>query len=112
MAGSAATTTGVVTAENPLEVEVGELAVGEEVTVTFDVTVDDPIAAGVAEVVNQGAVAADGGIDVLTDDADLGGDADPTAIAITAAPVLVVEKTDVLFDDAGADGVASSGDRP
>ncbi len=110
VAGSAATKAGTVTAENPLEVEVGELAVGQEVTITFDVTVDSPIAAGVGEVVNQGVLVADSEIEVLTDDSDAGGDADPTATAITAAPVLVVEKTGVLFDDPGGDGLASPGD--
>jgi uncharacterized repeat protein (TIGR01451 family) len=95
---------------DPLEVSVGELPVGGEVAIAFQVLVDDPVPAGVTEIANQGAVAADGLADVLTDDPDAGGDADPTVTAITAAPVLVVEKSDLLFSDAGGDGEASPGD--
>ncbi|HEX9733904.1 MAG TPA: PKD domain-containing protein, partial [Thermoanaerobaculia bacterium] len=110
VAGSITTTAGAVESVDPLEVSVGELPVGGEVVIAFQVLVDDPVPAGVTEIANQGAVAADGLADVLTDDPDAGGDADPTVTAITAAPVLVVEKSDLLFSDAGGDGEASPGD--
>ncbi len=110
VAGSLSASAGTVITEDPVEVDVGLLAVGDVVTVTFRVTVVNPIPAGVAEVINQGAVAADGLDDVLSDDPDLGGDADPTVTPITAAPVLTVEKTNVLFSDPGGDSAASPGD--
>ncbi|MCP3903121.1 MAG: DUF11 domain-containing protein, partial [Planctomycetes bacterium] len=48
--------------------------------------------------------------DVLSDDPEAGGDADPTETVIQAEPVLSAEKVDVLFDDADGDGVASPRD--
>ncbi|MCP4667292.1 MAG: DUF11 domain-containing protein, partial [Deltaproteobacteria bacterium] len=109
-AGSVTTTAGTVDTEDPVAVTVGELAVGAEVTITFRVAVVNPLPVDVTEVVNQGAVYADGVDDVFTDDPDFGGDADPTVTAITAAPVVEVEKIDVLYDDADGDSQASPGD--
>ncbi len=110
VAGSVTASAGTVADGVDVEVDVGEIAVSAEVTITFRVAVVNPIPAGVTEVSNQGAVAADGLDDVLTDDPDAGGDADPTVTPITAAPVLVVEKSDTLFTDAGGDSAASPGD--
>ncbi len=111
VAGSVTTDRGTVESEDPVIVSIGELAGGmDSVTVSFRVTVDDPIAAGVPEILNQGLVSSAELADVLTDDPDLGGDADPTATAIQAEPILTVEKVDVLFEDTGGDGVASPGD--
>ncbi len=111
VAGSVSTSAGTVISEDPVEVSVGQHDVGDEVTIGFHAEIVNPVPVGVAEIVNQGAVGGDGLDDVLSDDPDLGGDADPTVTAITAAPVLVVEKTDLLFDDAGGDSVASPGDK-
>ena len=108
--GSVTTSAGTVISENSVEVSVSQLNVGDEVTIGFQVAIANPIPVGVAEIVNQGAVGADGVDDVLTDDPDVGGDADPTATPITAAPRLTVEKTDVLFADSNSDALASPGD--
>jgi large repetitive protein len=110
VAGSATTSAGTATGEDPLVVEVAELPVGETVTVTFEALLDDPFPAGVTAVSNQGTVTADGVAAALTDDPAVGGEADPTVTAVTAAPVLTVEKTDTLFADPGSDGEASPGD--
>ncbi len=59
---------------------------------------------------NQGTVNSAELPAVLTDDPALGGDADPTVTPITAAPVLVAEKTATLAIDADAGGTASPGD--
>ena len=104
------TSAGTVISEDPVEVSAGQLNVGDQVTIGFQVRIANPIPPGVAEIVNQGAVAGDGLEDVLSDDPDAGGDADPTVTAITAAPVLTVEKTDTLFNDADGDSLASPGD--
>ncbi len=109
--GSVTTTQGVVVSEDPVSVELGEIAGGGGgATVTFVVSIVHPLPAGVAEVVNQGSVSSSELADVLTDDPDVGGAADPTVTMVTAAPELVVEKADILFTDADGDGVASPGD--
>ena len=111
VAGSVTSDRGTVDAEDPVTVTIGEIAGGMDVvTISFQVRVDSPIAAGVEEVSNQGLVASAELAGVLTDDPDVGGDADATLTAIEAEPKLTVEKVAVLFDDADADGVASPGD--
>jgi hypothetical protein len=61
----------------------GALEPGQQVTITFDVTVNDPLSpVGTVLVSNQGLVTADGGISVLTDDPDAGGASDPTVTVI------------------------------
>ena len=111
MPGSVTTSQGTVDGEDPVAVTVGEIAGGEaSATITFRVTIDAPLPAGVVDVVNQGTATSAELPPVLTDDPDLGGAADPTVTMVTAAPELVVEKTDVLFGDNDGDGVASPGD--
>ncbi|MCP5014411.1 MAG: DUF11 domain-containing protein, partial [Ketobacter sp.] len=111
VAGSVTTDRGTIDSEDPVTITVGEIAGGMDVvTVNFRVVVDSPIAAGVTAVVNQGLVTSAELANVLTDDPDAGGDADPTETQVLAEPVLAVEKVDVLFEDTGGDGVASPGD--
>lgn len=110
VAGSVTTSAGIVRSEDPLEVTIGDLAAGAEATIDFAVVVADPLPAGVRRVVNQGGVFAEGVADVLTDDPDAGGEADPTVTELTAAPRLIVEKADLLYADFDDDGVASPGD--
>lgn len=109
--GSVATDFGTVVTESPVEVDLGELPAGATATVTFRVAIDLPVPAGVDRVTNQGTVTSAELPAVLTDDPDLGGDADPTVTMITAVPELVVEKTDRLALDADGDGAVSPGDR-
>ena len=92
---------GVVTSGNGVGdavvgVDLSSLAVGESVTITFDVVVDDPVAAGVSEVVNQGVVSSAELPDVVTDDPTPPGGADPTVTPIVAAPVVSLTKDDGL----------------
>ncbi|MCP3978338.1 MAG: DUF11 domain-containing protein, partial [bacterium] len=109
--GSATTDRGTVDSEDPLTVTVGEIAGGMDVvTVTFQVAVDSPIAAGVMAVVNQALVHSAELPDLLSDDPEAGGDADPTETQVQAEPDLTVDTLDVLFADLGRDGIASPGD--
>ncbi len=109
-AGSVATSQGTVVNEDPVEVSLGELPAETAATVTFEITIDNPVPAGVEEVVNQGTVTSVELPAVLTDDPDVGGDADPTTTTIVAAPVLLAEKTDALAADNDGDGEPSPGD--
>ncbi|MCP3904799.1 MAG: DUF11 domain-containing protein, partial [Planctomycetes bacterium] len=81
LAGSVTATAGTITSEDPLQVVIGELAVGESVAVGFDVRVDNPLP-GESEVSNQGIVTSAELPDLLTDDPDLPGVADPTLTPI------------------------------
>ena len=61
---------------------VGTLPAGQSVTITFQVTVDNPFF-GPGQVSNQGTVTADGPISVLTDDPDAAGVNNPTITLVT-----------------------------
>ena len=61
---------------------IGTLPAGESVTITFNVTVDDPFSGALPQVSNQGTVSGSNFADVLTDDPTVGGTADPTVTPI------------------------------
>ncbi len=108
--GSVTSSAGSVDSESPLQVTVGELGAGGRVDVRFQVAVDAVLPAGVSSIANQGAVASDQLPGVLTDDPAVGGAADPTVTALTAAPRLTSELTDTLAVDADGNGSPSPGD--
>jgi uncharacterized repeat protein (TIGR01451 family) len=110
VAGSVVASAGTVEDEDPVRVAVGEIAGGAAVEVRFRVRIENPIGPGVREVSNQGLVTSEELPDVVTDDPELDGPADPTVTVVTAAPELRVEKSDSLFEDLGSDGLASPGD--
>ncbi|MBI2215494.1 MAG: DUF11 domain-containing protein [Acidobacteria bacterium] len=91
VAGSVTTTAGTVTTGNTVgdstvAVNVGTVAaLGGTVTITFQVTIDNPFPIGVAEVSNQGVVSGDNFADTPTDDPAAGGAADATTTPISAA---------------------------
>ena len=98
-AAAGTVTTGNTTTPTPdtgVEVDLGTLTVGESVTITFDVIVDDPVPGGTTQVVNQGIVETNEVPDVPTDDPTPPGTDDPTTTPITAAPILDVDKTDSI----------------
>ena len=67
-------------------VSIGTLPAGKSVTITFQVAVNGSTTAG--SIVNQGAVTADGGINVLTDDPDAAGATNPTVTVVEQPPTL------------------------
>jgi large repetitive protein len=90
--GSVTTSAGTVVSGNTagdttVEVDVGTLAAGATVTITFEVVIDPALPSNVTEIVNQGFVNADGLAEVPTDDPSQPGTEDPTAIAIRALAV-------------------------
>jgi fibro-slime domain-containing protein/uncharacterized repeat protein (TIGR01451 family) len=102
--------TKLVTGESPVRVAFGEIAGGGRVETSFQVVIDDPIAAGVREIRNQGKVTSHELPFVLTDDPAVGGSTDETVTVVSAAPVLRVEKVASLSEDADGDKVVSPGD--
>jgi len=114
-AGSVTTTQGTVVsgndpADGSVEVDLGTIFPGGVVTLTFRVVIDDPLAAGVTEISNQGTVSATGLADEPTDDPDTPDDDDPTVTPLVAAPVIAVGKSDALLIDADGDGQVDTGD--
>lgn len=71
-------------------VSIGALPAGKSVTITFNVTVNNPFPSGPTQVCNQGNVTADGGVNVLTDDPSIGGSADPTCTMVTRPDIGVI----------------------
>ncbi|MDA8018227.1 MAG: choice-of-anchor A family protein [Thermoanaerobaculia bacterium] len=107
---SVATSAGAVTSEDPVTVAIGEVDPGEEVIVTFDVAIIDPLPSGVFEVSNQGLVTSAELPDLPTDDPTTSTSADPTITPLAGEPVLEAEKVALLVDDVGGDGEVSPGD--
>jgi len=64
------------------DVNLGTLNAGQSVTITFDVTINSPLPGTTTEVCAQGTVSSSELADVLTDDPDVGGSADPTCTPV------------------------------
>ncbi len=105
--GSVTTTAGTVTTGNTagdttVAVDAGTLAAyGGSVTITFDVVVDDPLAAGVTEVSNQGSVSGANFSTVATN---------TVVTPINRTPDVTATKDDALLVDGDSDGLADPGD--
>lgn len=103
-----------------VNVTLGLLDPGQQVTIIFDVTIDDPLTPpDTTQVCNQGTVTADGGISVQTDDPTVGGAADPTCTfladetppdtTIDTAPTDPSNDSSPTFEFSGTDNVTPAG---
>ncbi len=93
--GQVTTTAGTVTSGNSagdatVGVDVGSIAAGGAVTVTFQVTVVDPLPTGVQQIANQGSVSGTNFTTAATDDPGEPGAADPTITIVGSPPVTEV----------------------
>ena len=100
--GSVTTSQGTVTTghgggDTSVEVDLGDIGSGgsPDVTITFQVTINDPFPAGVAFVSNQGSLRADNdpNAPVLTDDPDTPAPGDPTIALSNVSADLSLTKT-------------------
>lgn len=80
---------------------IGVLPAGGTTTITFEVTIDNPLPAGVCEVANQGTVTADGGISVVTDDPDTPAPNDATRTVVPVAPAITCPENISVSNDPG-----------
>ncbi len=78
---------------------IGTLPAGESVTITFNVTVDNPFTGALPQVSNQGTVSGTNFADVLTDDPTVGGTADPTVTPIDLPQVSVAVSPSSVSED-------------
>jgi len=91
--GSVVTSFGTVTAGNSggdtdVNVDIGAVAAGDSVTITFDVIVDDPLTACVETIENQGLISSNELPAINTDDPDTPAVDDPTVTALVGVPDL------------------------
>lgn len=68
----------------------------KDITIQFDVTVNDPFPLGVCTVSNQGTVSGSNFMDVLTDDTSVVGPANPTVTTLQIAPTITVCQTNIM----------------
>jgi uncharacterized repeat protein (TIGR01451 family) len=114
--GSVQTSQGAVTKGNAagdtsLNINIGVIpAHGASVTISFLVTINNPLPAGVVRIRNQGVASGDTGPAVPTDNPNTPTPGDPTDTPVTAAPVLTADKAVSLFVDLDTNGVSSPGD--
>ncbi|MEO7910365.1 MAG: hypothetical protein ABIV47_12015, partial [Roseiflexaceae bacterium] len=112
--GSVQTSQGSVTGGNagtaPVAISIGTLPSGASATISFQVTIIDPLPPGVTRLVNQGIVNSNELPPVLTNDPSTPQGGDPTVSPITGAPVLAAEKSVILYVDANNNAVPSVGD--
>ncbi|GAG46713.1 unnamed protein product, partial [marine sediment metagenome] len=113
--GTVQTSLGTVTSGNgpgdtSVAVDIGDMAGGSAVNVSFRVIINDPLPAGVTFVRNQGIVGGGNIPSEPTDDPESPQDDDDTETPVTAAPDVEAYKIDSLFDDADGNGVPSPGD--
>lgn len=97
--GSVTTTQGVIISGNNagdarIQVDVGEVPDDSSETITFDVLINNPLAAGIEQVVNQGVITYSPNTTVFSDDPDTTEPDDPTITPVVAAPDLGVTKAD------------------
>lgn len=69
---------------------IGTLGAGKSVTITFSVTVKNPLPSDVTQISNQGTVSGSNFSDVLTDDPDEAGASDPTVTAVIPQPTITI----------------------
>jgi hypothetical protein len=78
---------------------IGTLPAGESVTITFNVTVNDPFTGALPQVSNQGTVSGSNFGDVLTDDPTVVGAVDPTVTPIDLPNVSVAVSPGSVAED-------------
>ena len=113
--GSVNTSSGIVTTGNgngdtSVAVNIGTIASQGMVTISFEVTINDPFPQNVDEVCNQGTISGTNFSIVLTDNPDTIPSPDPTCVTVTAVPSMHASKIDILFIDEDSNGIASTGD--
>lgn len=113
--GSVTTTQGTVTTGNgggdtSVAVNVGSIADGASVTITFDVVIANPLPAGITQILCQGTISSTTLGSGLTDDPTPGGVSDPTAIPVAGTPGITATKADQILVDSNGNGMLDPGE--
>lgn len=113
--GTVTTTQGTVTTGNnpgdtSVAVATGDILAGGTVTITFDVTLNDPVPVGLTVIANQGSIGGDNIPTEPTDDPDTDDDDDPTITPVDNGPEIEATKNSALLNDVDGDGAVDPGD--
>src|SRR6185295_1460584 len=113
--GSVQVNRGIVTSGNTagdtqVELDLGTVPVGERLTASFLVTINNPLPLGVTQVSNQAQGFSFGVPLGGTDDPSTAVLNDPTVTQVTSSPAGNGYKTVIVFDDADGNHIASAGD--
>jgi uncharacterized repeat protein (TIGR01451 family) len=113
--GSVTTTQGSVTTGNTagdgsVAVNIGTIADGAVVTITYDVVIKNPLPAGATQISEQGKITSSALSDLLTDDPTQPGATDPTVIAVESSAAIAANLTWALAVDANLNGKVDPGD--
>ncbi len=113
--GSVTTSQGTVTTGNTVGdtsvlVDAGTIAPMGMVTITYDVTLDDPLPMGVTQIACQGTVTGSNFTTEPTNDPDTVPDDDPTLTPVSADPLIETDKSDAIVVDGGTPGTLNPGD--
>ncbi len=107
-------TSGNTPGNKTVNVNIGSIPVSGSVTITYKVTVNNPLPSGTTQLVNQGSVSGTNLPTTLTDDPSKPGAQDPTVVPLganTPAPGAVSAiKTAALVQDINNNGIPVSGD--
>ncbi len=74
---------------------IGTLAASKTVTITFSVTVNNPLSSSVTQISNQGTVSGTGFASVVTDDPDVVGANQPTITGVIPQPTITIKNASV-----------------
>ncbi|MEZ4709523.1 MAG: hypothetical protein R3A44_20100 [Caldilineaceae bacterium] len=96
--------------EGAFVLSLGTIARSGRVTTTFGARVNNPLDAGVTEIVNQAVITSKELPPVLSDDPATDTEGDPTILSLSAAPVLAATEVDALLQDNDNNGSPSAGD--
>lgn len=113
--GTVQTTLGTVSKGNQpgdgaVQITVGDLAGGSDARITFQVTVKNPLPAGVAQVSNQGFISGSNFPTTGSDDPNTPANNDPTRTQVTNGPLLDATKLATLGSDNDQNGQPGPGD--
>ena len=114
--GTVTTSAGAIVAGNTVGdtavgVDLGTMAAGAQVDVTFDVVIVAPLPIGVVQISSQSSVTGGNFAQVFSDDPDTAAPSDPTVTPLTAQPDIHATLVANLAVDADQDGSPSPGDQ-
>ncbi|HLL71800.1 MAG TPA: lamin tail domain-containing protein, partial [Pyrinomonadaceae bacterium] len=89
-------------------INIGTLSPGKVVTITFSVTVNNPLGAGVTQISNQGTVSGSNFSTVQTDDPDAAGTNNPTVTPVIPIPTITINNATVAEPASGSAPMAFS----
>jgi hypothetical protein len=83
-------------------ISIGTLGAGKSVTITFSVTVNNPLPSNVTQILNQGTVSGSNFLDVLTDDPDGAGASDQTVTPVIPQPTININNASAAEPTSGS----------